>query len=63
MSMLTACYKRANLGDPLFVPSLDEYQRQMLNETTAQIIRGRISDSKTLETNEYDPSELISLEQ
>lgn len=35
----------------------------MLNETTANYVRSRISDERTLNASEYDPTELISLEQ
>ena len=34
--------ERSNLGDPLFVPGLDEYQAEMLNETTAQRVSLRL---------------------
>ena len=54
--------ERANLGDPLFVPGLDEYQSQMINETTAARVRGEISDVRTLNVSEYDPEGLESLE-
>ncbi|KAI4107880.1 MAG: hypothetical protein LQ339_002490 [Xanthoria mediterranea] len=54
--------ERANLGDPLFVPGLDEYQNQMLNETTAARVRSQISDFRTLNVSEYDPKGLESLE-
>lgn len=54
--------ERANLGDPLFVPGLDEYQSEMLNETTAARVRSRISDFHTLNVSDYDPTGLESLE-
>lgn len=54
--------QRANLGDPLFVPGLDEYQDEMLNDTTAARIRSKISDLRTLNVSDYDPSGLESLE-
>ncbi|KAI4250752.1 MAG: hypothetical protein L6R42_008643 [Xanthoria sp. 1 TBL-2021] len=54
--------EQANLGDPLFVPGLDEYQNQMLNETTAARVRSQISDLRTLNVSEYDPKGLESLE-
>ncbi|KAL9126562.1 MAG: hypothetical protein Q9217_004406 [Psora testacea] len=53
---------RANLGDPFFVPGLDEYQAQMLNETTAKVVRSRILDSRTQNVTAYNPTELMSLE-
>ncbi|KAL8743996.1 MAG: hypothetical protein Q9190_003716 [Brigantiaea leucoxantha] len=54
--------QRANLGDPLFVPGLDEYQREMVNDTTAERTRSKISDVRTLNVSEYDPTGLESLE-
>ncbi|KAL8925685.1 MAG: hypothetical protein Q9208_003368 [Pyrenodesmia sp. 3 TL-2023] len=54
--------QRANLGDPLFVPGLDLYRSQMLNDTTAARIRSEISDFRTLNVSAYDPSGLESLE-
>ncbi|KAI4215143.1 MAG: hypothetical protein LQ351_002458 [Letrouitia transgressa] len=54
--------QRSNLGDPSFVPGLDEYQREMINETTAARTRSEISDVRTLNVSEYDPTGLESLE-
>lgn len=54
--------QRANLGDPFFVPGLQEYQREMINETTARDIRGRLKDTTTLSVKDYDPTGLESLE-
>ncbi|KAL8698462.1 MAG: hypothetical protein Q9201_006557 [Fulgogasparrea decipioides] len=54
--------ERANLGDPLFVPGLDEYQSEMLNESTAARVRSEISDFRTLNVSAYDPNGLESLE-
>lgn len=54
--------QRANLGDPSFVPGLDEYQQEMLNETTAERVRSRISNFHTLNVSAYDPTGLESLE-
>lgn len=54
--------QRAYLGDPLFVPGLDEYQQEMLNETTAERVRSKISDFHTLNVSAYDPTGLESLE-
>lgn len=54
--------QRANLGDPLFVPGLDVYQAQMVNETTAEGIRARLSDTSTLQISGYDPLGLESIE-
>lgn len=54
--------QRANLGDPSFIPGLDEYQREMLNETTAFRIRSKIDPGRTLELSAYDPTGLESLD-
>ncbi|KAL8808241.1 MAG: hypothetical protein Q9223_006678 [Gallowayella weberi] len=54
--------ERANLGDPSFVSGLDEYQSEMLNDTTAARIRSEISDVRTLDVSDYDPKGLESLE-
>ncbi|KAL9025442.1 MAG: hypothetical protein Q9196_005735 [Gyalolechia fulgens] len=54
--------ERANLGDPLFVTGLDEYQNNMLNETTAARRRSKISDLRTLNVSDYNPTGLESLE-
>ncbi|KAI4150156.1 MAG: hypothetical protein L6R39_002330 [Caloplaca ligustica] len=54
--------ERANLGDPLFVPGLDEYQKEMLNDTTAARVRSKISDIQTLNVSAYDPTGLESLD-
>ena len=53
--------QRSNLGDPSFVEGLDEYQQEMLNETTAARIRSEISDFHTLNVSAYDPTGLESL--
>ncbi|KAK0509172.1 hypothetical protein JMJ35_008543 [Cladonia borealis] len=53
--------ERANLGDPSFVEGLDVYQDEMLNETTAENIRSRISDFHTLSVSAYDPQGFESL--
>ena len=54
--------ERANLGDPLFVPGLDNYQDEMISEATAAEIRSKISDRMTLNVSAYDASGLESLE-
>ncbi|KAL8889721.1 MAG: hypothetical protein Q9192_005977, partial [Flavoplaca navasiana] len=41
---------------------LDEYQDQMLNETTAARVRVQISDLRTLNVSEYNPTGLESLD-
>lgn len=54
--------QRANLGDPSFVVGMDTYQDEMLNETTAEDIRSKISDFHTLIVSAYDPNGLVSLQ-
>jgi gamma-glutamyltranspeptidase / glutathione hydrolase len=41
---------------------MDEYQTEMLNSTTANIIRHKISDFHTLNVSAYDPSGIESLD-
>ena len=53
--------QRANLGDPFFVAGLDEYQAEMLNETTAARIRGKISDVHTQNVSAYQPTGLVGI--
>ncbi|KAK3113797.1 hypothetical protein LTR53_008575 [Teratosphaeriaceae sp. CCFEE 6253] len=54
--------QRTELGDPLFVPGMDEYQADMLNESTAAAVRAKISPLHTLNVSAYDPSGFESLE-
>lgn len=54
--------ERAELGDPQFLDGLFHYQEEMLSPATAAEIRGKISDSHTLNVSAYDPSGLESLE-
>lgn len=44
------------------MPGLDEYQNEMLNETTAARVRSEISDFHTLDVSAYDPKGLESLD-
>ena len=53
--------ERAHLGDPSFVPGLDRYQQEMLNDTTAANIRSRILDARTLNVSDYNPQGFESL--
>jgi len=53
---------RTSLGDPLFVSDLNQYQTEMYNETTAALIRGKISDTTTYNTSWYDPLGIESLD-
>lgn len=54
--------QRAQLGDPLFVPGLDRFQKGMLSPETAAEVRGKISDYHSLNVSAYNPSGLESLE-
>jgi gamma-glutamyltranspeptidase/glutathione hydrolase len=53
---------RAELGDPLFLDGIDEYQEQMISAKTAAEVRAKISDTKTFDVSYYDPKGLESLE-
>ncbi|KXS98518.1 hypothetical protein AC578_5520 [Pseudocercospora eumusae] len=54
--------QRSNLGDPSFVEGMDEYQADMLNETTVDAVRAKINPLHTLNVSAYDPSGFESLE-
>ena len=54
--------ERSELGDPDFVEGMYEYQQEMINATTAALIRSKISDFHTLNVSAYDPSGFESLE-
>lgn len=54
--------QRSELGDPSFVAGMDEYQAEMLNESTAAAVRAKISPLHTLNVSAYDPSGFESLE-
>lgn len=54
--------QRSELGDPEFVEGMDEFQAEMLNASTAALIRSKISDFHTLNVSAYDPSGFESLE-
>lgn len=53
---------RSNLGDPLFLEGIDEYQEQMISEKTAKEIRSKIRDTETFGVEYYDPKGLESLD-
>ncbi|KAJ4300911.1 hypothetical protein N0V90_002999 [Kalmusia sp. IMI 367209] len=53
---------RAELGDPLYLEGIDEYQEDMISAATAAEIRSKISDTRTFNTSYYDPKGLESLE-
>jgi len=50
----------AELGDPEFVDDIDVYafEKEMLKESTAKEIRGRISDERTKNVSYYNPKGL-----
>ena len=54
--------ERSEMGDPEFVEGMYEFQDEMLNATTAALIRSKISDFHTLNVSAYDPSGFESLE-
>lgn len=54
--------ERTNLGDPSFVANISEYETLMLSARSAAEIRGKISDTRTLNVSAYDPSGIESLE-
>lgn len=62
-AMRFAYGERSNLGDPLFVQGLDEYQAEMLNETTAVRIRSEISDFHTQDVGAYSPTGLVGIDE
>ncbi|KKK15284.1 hypothetical protein AOCH_004258 [Aspergillus ochraceoroseus] len=53
---------RTNLGDPLFVKGMDEYQKKILEMSTISEIRAKISDLTTQNVSVYDPAGIESLE-
>ncbi|KAI0193493.1 gamma-glutamyltranspeptidase [Astrocystis sublimbata] len=60
-AMRFAYGQRTELGDPLFVEGLDDYQNAMISAETAKTIRGKISDSETFNVSYYDPKGYESL--
>jgi gamma-glutamyltranspeptidase/glutathione hydrolase len=61
-AMRFAYGERSNLGDPLFLEGIDEYQEAMISEATAKEIRSKIKDTTTFDVSYYDPKGLESLE-
>ncbi|KAL4811069.1 nucleophile aminohydrolase [Aspergillus unguis] len=53
---------RTVLGDPSFVEGMAEYEKSMLDQTTAKDIHQKISDYRTQNVSAYDPEGLESLE-
>ena len=62
-AMRFAYGERSNLGDPLFVEGLDEYQAEMLNETTAERVRSKIEDFATQNVSAYSPTGLVGIDE
>lgn len=54
-------FKRTELGDPLFVDGMAQYEEDMLKQATINEIRSKISDQHTLNVSSYDPSGIESL--
>ncbi|KAJ5577977.1 uncharacterized protein N7459_006941 [Penicillium hispanicum] len=54
--------ERTELGDPLFVDGIYEYEQDMLKQNTIDEIRRKISDQHTLNVSAYDPGGIESLE-
>ncbi|KAE8389768.1 gamma-glutamyltranspeptidase [Aspergillus alliaceus] len=52
---------RTELGDPFFLKGMDEYQEDMLKQSTIDQIRGKISDYHTQNVSVYDPKGIESL--
>lgn len=55
-AMRFAYGQRTLLGDPTFLSNLTEYQLRMYSEKTAEEIRSKIQEFKTLNNTEYNPS-------
>ncbi|GFG01929.1 gamma-glutamyltranspeptidase 1 [Aspergillus udagawae] len=53
--------ERTKFGDPLFVAGLDEYEEDMLKQSTIDEIRRKISDVRTQNVSAYDPQGIESL--
>jgi gamma-glutamyltranspeptidase/glutathione hydrolase len=54
--------QRSKLGDPLFVDGMAEYETEMLDQSTIDDIRSRISDVRTQNVSAYDPAGIESLD-
>ncbi|UJO22525.1 Glutathione hydrolase proenzyme [Fulvia fulva] len=52
--------QRVKLGDPSFVPGVDEWERDILSYGTGEYIRSKISDQHTLPISAYNPDGLKS---
>lgn len=54
--------QRSNLGDPLFVDGLADYEKKILEQSTIDHIRSKISDVRTQNVSAYNPDGLESLD-
>ncbi|KAK4615605.1 Glutathione hydrolase proenzyme [Fulvia fulva] len=61
-AMRFAYGQRSELGDPLFLEGMEEYQADMLSPETVAAVRAKISPLHTLNVSAYDPSGFESLE-
>lgn len=46
------------LGDPDFTEGMDAFEARTINATTAEYVRGKISDEHTLNVTDYNPEKL-----
>ena len=53
--------QRTLLGDPSFVTNMDIYEAEMINATTANDTRSKISDTHTLNVSAYNPEGYVTL--
>ena len=53
--------QRTLLGDPSFVTNMNTFQQEIINATTANSTRSKISDTHTLNVTAYDPQGFITL--
>ncbi|EED18749.1 gamma-glutamyltranspeptidase [Talaromyces stipitatus ATCC 10500] len=61
-AMRFAYGQRTSFGDPSFLRDLHQREEDMLNDTVASAIRGRISDFHTQNVSAYNPDGLESLD-
>ncbi|KAI2702137.1 transcriptional regulator family: Fungal Specific TF [Penicillium roqueforti] len=54
--------ERSNFGDPLFVDGMAKYEKEILEQSTIDDIRSKISDVRTQNVSVYDPAGLESLD-
>ena len=46
---------RSNMGDPLYVDNVEEFEREIMSKEYAEVVREKIRDDHTLDYGEYDP--------